>query len=672
MSCAKSQLAGGGKAPRILNPSHLTEEQQLEFAIAQSIAENKKQAEAIATAKQALIQQLPSNLRLEAVLGDGNCLFRALCRSLISSKSSAPDHVQLRAECIQAIQRNPVLHATFFDHQDFQDYISEMQVDGAYGDELCIRAFCIIYKCSVTVFTAQHGPRTFGDQSLGLQFYLAHNGINHFDAVLPRPHRNYLNHVSGPASIKAEHSISSSPKPVTEEDPPRKHNTLKLLSINVNSWVPRRDSLLQQADILVVQETRLTAAGQRSNHKLLHTVHGSPCPPVSINRNGRKTMATASSHAGRQGGVGIFTKQAWPLLPCVATQETAQLSQVGRWTHAAVPLGTKGGKAKRFLHIISFYNVSGRDQGVIRTNRNRFLTKVFNSASGLGQQPVLLCMDANSSLSASHTMSVAVASGRWFDLGSHFTNNNPAPTFGASKKWDKVSWTKGVTRPDFIFANSAALGMCETFAIRRDLSPRGHLGLEITLNLSAVRQAYRVLKMPVAFPEKVSASAEQKASAAKNVLNRRKSEFEEAKHDPDLAWLTFSSIAEDYLRIIHSETCHQGEGGRHKSLHFKQMTTTQAATSKRRPTEVGTAQLTKFRKIQCQSIELRTKILRIMNTTSCSQQDAHDHEVLTKSLQDAARYLGCSLRMDFVRFLHSHFGIARPDHFGQCKRRFRI
>lgn len=154
--------------------------------------------------------------------------------------------------------------------------------------------------------------------------------------------------------------------------------------------------------------------------------------------------------------MGIFAEPPYITLPCVLTSETAQLAQSSRWTYAAVALGNKGAKAKRFFAFISFYNVSVRDQGRIRTNRGRLLHKVFSHASGLGEQPVLLCMDANTSMQASRAMSLAVASGRWYDLGSYFTDGAPAPTFGPRKNWDKLSWTSNVSRPGYIFANPSS------------------------------------------------------------------------------------------------------------------------------------------------------------------------------------------------------------------------
>ena len=342
--------------------------------------------------------------------------------------------------------------------------------------------------------------------------------------------------------------------------------------------------------------------------------------------------------------MGIFARKPWIAQPYACHPEILPLFKVGRWTHAAIPLGEKGAAAKRFLHVISFYNISGRDQGVIRTNRNRFLERVFAHASGLGQQPVLLCMDANSTIHASHCLSLAVTSGKWIDLGSYFTNNNPEPTFGTSKKWDKISWSKHVTRPDYIFVNQAALSIGQSFRIRRDLSPRGHLGLEVTIKVGKVCQTYRAFQQPKAFPKQITISEDEQNTVLNKVLERRYGDFLTAKNtDPDLAWKEFASIAEEYLRGIHVSAKSPCEGGRHGPVRFRQMNSTHAAASKKNPTEAGTRVLMQLRRTQRQSNELRRKIVRIYHTATCNQQDAHDCEVLLKKLILIAPKLGTTI-----------------------------
>ena len=154
---------------------------------------------------------------------------------------------------------------------------------------------------------------------------------------------------------------------------------------------------------------------------------------------------------------------------------------------------------------------------------------------------------------------------------------------------------------------------------------------------------YRALQSPKAFPTKVSASAEQQQQVLDQVLSKWLDKFETVKHDSDLAWQTFSALSEDCLRGIHK--CSKiGEGGRHTKIRFRQMNCTQAAADKNYPCEVGAAQLTKHRKTQRQSKELRHKVLRIQKNVSNNRQDNFDCCNLIKALQKPAHKLGCQIR----------------------------
>ena len=308
----------------------------------------------------------------------------------------------------------------------------------------------------------------------------------------------------------------------------------------------RKDTLLGQADAIAVQETRLTSSGQVRNSKDLlhsgyHSLHGFPCSPVVFKNKGQFRLARSATSAGRQGGVAIFSKKPWPVLPCSRDSDIDSLYKKSRWIHAAIPLGNHGAASKRFLHVISFCNLSGRDQGLVHTNKNRYLEKVFGHASKLGQQPILICMDANTSVSGSQCLSCALATGRWVDLGAHFTNNNPQPTFCSDKKWDKLSWSKNVTRPDLIFANSAAVAICESFRIRRDLSPKGHLGLEVTINCQKICQTFQTFQPPRAFLCQSNAMlcASRRETIAQSLVTSYKTKFENARSQGPDVFQTF-------------------------------------------------------------------------------------------------------------------------------------
>ena len=420
---------------------------ELAKALKESAAEHFERKQKQEQTLQVIVNKIDPCMHIQAVIADGNCLFRALARTYNQQKHTMLTHSYVRDQCVLCIDTDQEFCDRFHTIAEKAQYLQHMCQDASYGDELCVHAFCATFQCQVAVFSPQWDTQIFGAKPADkLQLSLAYNGRDHYDAILFR--RNIP--IAERNDEQAAAAPDTTPIPVP---PPSERDTITILSINVSSWLPHRDNLLGQSDIIAVQETRLTAAGQRNNQKYLHkhgyqAIHGAPCPPVTINKNGCKWQARASSASGRHGGVGIFTRQPWVAQRCVPSAELMQLAKVGRWTYGVVPLGSKGARAKGFLHLISFYNLAGRDQGVIRTNKYRYLEKVLSHATGLGDQPVLICMDANSSIQASHCLTLATNSGKWIDLGAHYTNNQPGPTFGASKDWDRVTWGPNVSRPD--------------------------------------------------------------------------------------------------------------------------------------------------------------------------------------------------------------------------------
>ena len=144
--------------------------------------------------------QAPENMLLRKIVGDGNCLFRALSAGLFRAKGVHHTHEELRRMIIHQIIACPALHSRFYDSVDFNNYIADMSKDGFYGDELCIRSFVECLRVGVRVHHPRGMPITFGDGPGCI--HLARNGRNHFDVYVPKP---------GP-------DISLSTHPFAEED----------------------------------------------------------------------------------------------------------------------------------------------------------------------------------------------------------------------------------------------------------------------------------------------------------------------------------------------------------------------------------------------------------------------------------------------------------------------
>ena len=73
-----------------------------------------------------------------------------------------------------------------------------------------------------------------------------------------------------------------------------------------------------------------------------------------------------------------------------------------------------------------------------------------------------------------------------FDAAWHIIEINVVTQFVTvqNRHGNKVSSGKGITRPDMILANAVALRVCRPFRLRRDLTIKGHLGLQVHMSAS--------------------------------------------------------------------------------------------------------------------------------------------------------------------------------------------
>ena len=132
------------------------------------------------------------------------------------------------------------------------------------------------------------------------------------------------------------------------------------------------------------------------------------------------------------------------------------------------------------------------------TRNERLLNHLFDHLSQIGDQPVVVGL-ANCTAHDSLAVSRALTSGKWVDVFYHFHEGSPPPSYGGSSTWDKISPGPGITRPDLIICNRAALGLITTCTMRRDLSVRSHLGLQVTLKCRAALRRFIVYRAPAAF-----------------------------------------------------------------------------------------------------------------------------------------------------------------------------
>ena len=633
-------LKGGGKS---------SAEPELDAVLQLSALEHEARTHKKQKALQAISNKLDPDLTVQSVLADGNCLFRALARVYNQQTQAGLTHVAVRQFCVQQIQDNPDLSIRFDTNEHMNRYLQHMRLDGSYGDELCVHAFCALYQCKVSVFLPQWDTQIFGNEfAENLHVRIAYNGEDHYDAIIFRKFRNDIrtpavshSQVEHQPDVKSENIPAVSHSQV-EHQPDDKADTIKILSINAASWDAHSLALLNSgADILAGQETRVSSVGMLQQNNFLASlehpwtaVWGKP-PPNPTNKF--SMPATRAVGKSTYGGVGILAKTPFSLVPIGRDGHAAQiLHESTRWCTAAIPLGSTGALSRRFLHSVSFYGIANRRNDDKHTQNERLLTQLFNYATSLGQMPVLLCLDSNTTLQNSLALNQALASKQWTDLGAFFSRDNPEPTFSSSTKWDKFSPGKGVTRPDLIIANSAALGLCPSFTLRRDLTVKGHLGLQVTISANKAMELIRVFKPPKRFLDFPAVT--KKAPKTKHAIDasfqkhyeRHKDSFESAVNTKDSngAWTQLAQIGEAVLKDFSQKT---GEGGRNRVPKFCTQRVVTAAASAHHPQHVSARAITHLHKVLRLLKELKCKQF-IFSEKGLTQQASHDAEILAAKL----------------------------------------
>ena len=184
-------------------------------------------------------------------------------------------------------------------------------------------------------------------------------------------------------------------------------------------------------------------------------------------------------------------------------------------------------------------------------------------------------------------------------------------------------------------ANKAALSLIVSFRLRRDLSPPGHLGLEVATRADFALQTFRTLKLPSAFQlPAVFLSDKDRNQIAEPIVRKHLKEFHQARAaDPDQAWASFGKIAESYLRRRCRTMKRQGEGGRNVTPRFETQATAASAASKGQPLAAETRVLKNaFAKLrQCK--ELRVKLTLQSQNQHQFRHPQDEYECITLSKQ---------------------------------------
>ena len=607
-------FVGGGRKDlqAVLQP----EDDQLQQAIAESLQMNSKARDIRAQSLAALRAQLLPQHHIQSVLGDGACLFRAFSRSLHERSSLLILHQELRAACVQHIRNTPEFSQWFGTPHELDAFCANMLLEDTYGDELCIHSLGSLYHVRTDVYTPQYGIQTFYEHHNPI-IRLAYNGFDHYDVIL---HKQAINQIVPVHKPSKQSDATAFEQPSSQIEGPidtcasntAGKDTITVLSINVASWEPHAQCLLNSgADILAVQEARMSELGQIQQNKLLslestpwHAIWGKP-PGVATNKFS-KPARKASGKSG-SGGVAIFAKKNYALMHVGRDSLASKtLHESTRWCATAIPLASHGCLSRRFIHLCSFYGIVNRRNDARHTQNERLLSSLFSHCTAYGQQPIILCLDANTTTNSSLVLAQALATGQWIDVGSAMTDRKPEPTFSSHAKWDKVSSGPGTTRPDLVLMNHAAFALCKNFRLRRDLTVKGHLGLQFDIRISQALEIIKVHAPPKPFldlPNKNAKSNLQRTVREAFFRQKQKhsDSFQQAltASDMDKAWSTLAEIGQGILSEFSKQ---QGEGGRSRPPKFKQQRVTAAAASKTAPDQVHTRTLTKLHKFSDNSM----------------------------------------------------------------------
>lgn len=189
----------------------------------------------------------------------------------------------------------------------------------------------------------------------------------------------------------------------------------------------------------------------------------------------------------------------------------------------------------------------------------RMFRNAMADMESLGDQACFLCGDLNpggkkgekaSGLSA--LLEAVLRTGRWVDLGAALgPNGKSEPTYSTDPEWDKFTPGDGVTRPDYILANTRGFELVKAFELERNSGIPGHLVLKASLSVAKMVEKETVMDIPMKFPIEYARimTAKEKTELALTAMEPFREQFDDAEKnkDADAGWRTFAKVGERYL-----------------------------------------------------------------------------------------------------------------------------
>ena len=212
----------------------------------------------------------------------------------------------------------------------------------------------------------------------------------------------------------------------------------------------------------------------------LHAQWSAPQPTVRPKPAPGRRRPQVTPWSVKQGGAAVAARQEIPLNADNARDALRrELWETQRWAAAALPFGD----GKQYLRVRSAYAKAGAStDDRLLEHSEIYLQKILKKVASLGDQPVVLSVDANLSRERSATLNALFTSSRWIDVAYEVAGDRDQ--LQATYHKDGVlpgSGQSGATRIDFLVCNRCAWAYFKSFRHRFDLKIPCHLVTELVL-----------------------------------------------------------------------------------------------------------------------------------------------------------------------------------------------
>lgn len=119
----------------------------------------------------------------KVIIGDGNCMFRAVSLHLYGTQDR---HMTVRGKAIDHLSRHPELLAFM---EDRNHYLSDMEKEGTWGDELMLTTIAATYNITLLVYSGHLNQQaeysvTYPHSALGPHYGLFfYQGNQHYEVL---------------------------------------------------------------------------------------------------------------------------------------------------------------------------------------------------------------------------------------------------------------------------------------------------------------------------------------------------------------------------------------------------------------------------------------------------------------------------------------------------------